>query len=85
MKYVIFGCLLILTGFAAFNHDSSTDSISEVELPIENARFYQHIKTYPNIDLTQSYEPEPFIKFMSERHSTTDTMYHEVQRLNEGG
>jgi hypothetical protein len=85
MKYVIFGCLLILTGFAALNHDSPSDSISGIELPIQNARFYQQSKIYPNVDLTQSYQPKPLTKFISERHATPDTMFIVDQSLNEGG
>ena len=83
MKYVIFGCLLILTGIAALNHETPKDDVSAIDLPIENPKFYPRVQLSPN-DISQSFKTRPMIKFVGNNQNELDSIFLGSQNLNGG-
>ena len=83
MKYVIFGCLLVLTGFAALNHESSQNNVAEIDLPIENLQLYQEVQLSPNV-LSQSFDSKPMVKFVGNNQNDVDTIDVGSQNMKGG-
>ena len=83
MKYIIFGCLLILTGFAAFNHETSKGDLTEIDLPIENLKFYQEVQFSPNV-ISQSFDTKPMVKFVGNNQIELDSIVLKSQSTNGG-